>query len=49
MNNDINKVKQARHCAERRKRKSGLVVHIEAYKQARNDVTTAVKLSLIHI
>ena len=41
MNNDIIKAKQARHRAERRKRKSGLVVHIEVYKQARNNVFTA--------
>ena len=42
MYNDI-KAKQARRRAERRKRKSDLVVHIEAYKQARNNVTAAVK------
>ena len=41
VNNDITKAKHARRRGEW-KRKSGLVVHIEAYKQARN-VTTVVK------
>ena len=45
MNNDIIKAKQARRRAERRKRKSGLVVHIQVYKQARNNVSTARNLA----
>ena len=43
MNYDIIKAKQARRRAEGRKRKSGLVVRMETYKQARNNVTAAVK------
>ena len=35
--------KQARRRSERKKRKTGLVVHIELYKQARNNVNKAIK------
>ena len=34
---------QARRRAERKKRKTGLVVHIEIYKQARNNITKLIK------
>ena len=37
------KAKQARRRAERKKRKTGLAVHIEIYKQARNIVTKLIK------
>ena len=37
------KAKQARRRAERKKRKTGLVVHSEIYKQARNNVTKLIK------
>ena len=37
------KAKRARRRAERKKRKTGLVVHIERYKQARNNVTKLIK------
>ena len=37
------KAKQARRRAERTKRKTGLVVHSEIYKQARNNVTKLIK------
>ena len=35
--------KQARRRTERKKRKTGLVVHIELYKQERNNVNKAIK------
>ena len=37
------KEKQARRRAERKKQKTDLVVHIEIYKQARNNVTKLIK------
>ena len=37
------RVKQARRRAERKRRKTGLVVRIELYKQARNNVNKAIK------
>ena len=37
------KVKQARRHAEWKKQKTGLVVHIEIYKQARNNITKLIK------
>ena len=37
------KAKQARGRADRKKRKTGLVVPTEIYKQARSDVTKAIK------
>ena len=37
------KVKQARGRAERKKRKTGLVIPTEVYKQARSDVTKVIK------
>ena len=43
INEAVIKAKQARRCAERKKRKTGLVVHIEIYKQARNNVTKLIK------
>ena len=39
INEAVIKAKQAKRRAERKKRKTGLVVHIEIYKQARNNVT----------
>ena len=43
INEAVIKAKQARRRAERKKRKTGLVVHIEIYKQARNNVTKLIK------
>ena len=43
INEAVIKAKQARRRAERKKRKTGLVVHIEIYKQARNNVTKRIK------
>ena len=37
------KAKQAKRRAERKKRKTGFVVHIEIYKQAKNNVTKVIK------
>ena len=43
INEAVIKAKQARRRAERKKRKTSLVVHIEIYKQARNNVTKLIK------
>ena len=43
INEAVIKAKQAKRRAERKKRKTGLVVHIEIYKQARNNVTKLIK------
>ena len=43
INEAVIKAKQARRRAERKKRKTGLVVLIEIYKQARNNVTKLIK------
>ena len=43
INEAVVKAKQARRRAERKKRKTGLVIHIEIYKQARNNVTKLIK------
>ena len=43
INEAVIKAKQARRRAERKKRKTGLVVHTEIYKQARNNVTKLIK------
>ena len=43
INEAVIKAKQARRRAEQKKQKTGLVVHIEIYKQARNNVTKLIK------
>ena len=43
LNEAVIKAKQARRRVERKKRKTGLVVHTEIYKQARNNITKLIK------
>ena len=43
INEAVIKAKQARRRAGRKKRKTGLIVPTEVYKQARSDVTKAIK------
>ena len=43
LNEAVIKAKQARRRAERKKWKTGLVVHTEIYKQARNNITKLIK------